>query len=166
MRRTLVLALVAGTAILAGCASTARTTDLSAGAAITPSTATASTTTTTAQQSGPSSTTDTTDTTATTSPTTSTTAATDPITAASAAITQALTADGHSQAYATCVIHTATTQFTGNEARFIAGALALGHPTDSRPVDALQQIPLTDQEKADIPGHLQAVYDLCASTDN
>jgi len=166
MRRALLPALLIGAIALTACASTTGTAEISAGAPSSSSSSTLPTSSSTTQPGG-GTTTSTTEssTTSTTLPTSTTVVTSDPITSASTAITQALVADGHSQAYAACVILTAAGQFTGNEAQFIAGALALGHPTEATTVDALKQISLTDQEKADIPGHLQAVYDSCASTD-
>jgi len=166
-RLALTLAATAlGLAVTAGCARSAGPAEVSAAAA--PSTAStalpgASTTTASSSTTSPDSTSS-----STSQPTadTSTTVSDNPVTAAASAITQALLADGHIQAYATCIVSTAATQFTGNEAKFVAGALALGHPNDPAPAAALQQIPLTDQEKADVPGHLQALYDTCASTEH
>jgi hypothetical protein len=167
---TLRAAIVGGLAVaalgLASCGHSSQPVEISAQAG-TPDPSTTETTQSdsTSTVTAPSST-STTETSTSTALTTSTTAVpVDPITAATAAITKALVDDGHTPTYAACVVSTAASQFSGNEAVFVAGALALGHPTDSGPVDQLKAIPLTDAEKADVPDHMQAVYNLCASSD-
>ncbi len=94
-----------------------------------------------------------------------TTTAAPQLVAATPAITAALHAKGHSNAYATCVITHVGLQFRSTQLAFAIAVLSLQNATDQQLQAAVAATGISDDDKADIPDDLHAIADTCASTE-
>lgn len=74
-------------------------------------------------------------------------------------------ADGHSDAFANCVVDGLGTSFQGAELRFAIAMLSLSHPSWEQTQAAVDASGIRRESAALLPDRVSAVEDLCRSVE-